>query len=63
MLAAALGLSGCVNTTDAALCDTLRPYEQRARAALLDNAALVPDAVGEPVTDLLIGLRTGCGWG
>lgn len=56
-------LSGCVpSTTTSGLCDGLRGYERAARAALLDNAASVPEPVGEAVTDLIIGLRGGCGW-
>lgn len=59
MLVAALGLSACVETTDG-LCSALRPYEARARAALLDNVETTPDEVGGAVTDLLIGYRAGC---
>ena len=61
MLAALLGLSACVKTQTDGMCAALRPYEARARAALLTNATQTPAAVGEAVTDLLIGYRAGCG--
>ena len=62
MPVALLGLTGCLTTPTSGdgLCDALRPYEARARAAMLEHAAEVPDEVGEAVTDLLIGYRAGC---
>ena len=65
MLAALLttGAAGCVTTDNSgAVCEAVRPYAGQLRSALLD-APDVPDTVGEPAADLLIGLRAGCRWG
>ena len=57
------GASGCVTTADSGgVCDAVRPYARATQDALLSDEA-VSDAVGEAATDLLIGLRAGCGWG
>lgn len=63
-LAALLGLaalSAC-QTTISGVCGGVESEARAARAALLSHAGQVPDAVGEPVTDVLVGLWAGCGW-
>jgi hypothetical protein len=58
---ASLGLSACVSpVSDSAICGEIRPLASEAKAALLANADTVVDAVGEPVTRLLVGIDGGC---
>lgn len=55
-----LGLTACVPVSDAAICDGLTRPVETLRAALIDNAAAVPEPVGEAGADVVTGFRAGC---
>lgn len=55
-LAALLGLTGCVKPIP---CDVISPKVADLRTALMENPQ-TPTPVGEPATDLVIGLEAVC---
>lgn len=59
MLVAVIGMTGCVATTTAGVCEASARDRERLARALTENPA-TPNDVGEAGVDLIIGLRASC---
>lgn len=58
ILVALLGVTGCAISTNAGICEALERQTKDTKSALLNND--VSDRVGEPTTDLIVGLYAAC---
>mgnify|MGYP003625759266 FL=1 len=51
-------MTGCAISTNAGICEALERQTKDTKSALLNND--VSDRVGEPTTDLIVGLYAAC---